>query len=136
MLPARLPIPVPPARHELVTSYVSRLAALHGMGFAELWAQISDPSTPAAAAGTSCPTRSPRSPAGPAPSSPGPCPSCATPPPTGRLFRHEPQPGCPRCDARHPGGPVTRLLPHHRYVCPRHRHWIGPPDICRGRPPR
>lgn len=22
-----------------------------------------------------------------------------------------------------------RLLPHHRYVCLRHRHWIGPPDI-------
>jgi hypothetical protein len=24
---------------------------------------------------------------------------------------------------------VTRLLPHHRYVCSRHRYWIGPPDI-------
>ena len=29
---------------------------------------------------------------------------------------------------RHDGGPVTRLLPHHRYVCTRHRYWIGPPD--------
>src|SRR5262249_40247402 len=37
-------------------------------------------------------------------------------------------PRCPRCDARHDGGPVTRLLPHHRYVCTRHRYWIGPPD--------
>ena len=27
------------------------------------------------------------------------------------------------------GGPVTRLLAHHRYVCTRHRYWIGPPDI-------
>ncbi len=36
---------------------------------------------------------------------------------------------CPRCDTRHRGGPVTRLLPHHRYVCLRHRCWIGPPDI-------
>ena len=33
-----------------------------------------------------------------------------------------------RCDARHDGGPVTRLLPHHCYVCTRHRYWIGPPD--------
>ena len=24
---------------------------------------------------------------------------------------------------------VTRLLPHHRYVCTRHRYWIGPPDV-------
>ena len=24
---------------------------------------------------------------------------------------------------------MTRLLPHHRYVCTRHRYWIGPPDI-------
>ena len=24
--------------------------------------------------------------------------------------------------------PGTRLLPHHRYVCTRHRYWIGPPD--------
>ena len=41
----------------------------------------------------------------------------------------QPQPGWPRCDARHPGGPVTHLLPHHRYVCTRHRYWVGPPDI-------
>jgi hypothetical protein len=25
--------------------------------------------------------------------------------------------------------PVTHLLPHHRYVCIRHRYWIGLPDI-------
>jgi hypothetical protein len=24
---------------------------------------------------------------------------------------------------------VTRLLPHHRYVCTRHRYWVRPPDI-------
>ena len=24
---------------------------------------------------------------------------------------------------------MTQLLPHHRYVCTRHRYWIGPPDI-------
>jgi hypothetical protein len=42
--------------------------------------------------------------------------------------------GCPRCDARHPGGPIFRILPHHRYVCTRHEHWIGPPDINRPGP--
>lgn len=24
---------------------------------------------------------------------------------------------------------MFRILPHHRYVCTRHRYWIGPPDI-------
>ena len=24
---------------------------------------------------------------------------------------------------------MTHLLPHHRYVCTRHRYWVGPPDI-------
>lgn len=45
------------------------------------------------------------------------------------VLRHQPQPGCPRCDARHRGGPVTRVLPHHHYVCTRHRYWLGPPDL-------
>ncbi|MGO9500165.1 MAG: hypothetical protein ACLPUO_00940 [Streptosporangiaceae bacterium] len=35
----------------------------------------------------------------------------------------------PRCDARHDGGPVARLLPRYHYVCTRHRYWIGPPDV-------
>jgi hypothetical protein len=43
-------------------------------------------------------------------------------------LRHEPQRGCWRCNARHPGGPVLQLLAHHDYVCTRHRVWIGPPD--------
>ncbi|MGI5292004.1 hypothetical protein ACQEVF_53070 [Nonomuraea polychroma] len=51
------------------------------------------------------------------------------PPPTWEAFRHIPQIGCPRCDARHPGGPVFRIFPHHRYGCTRHGYWIGPPDI-------
>jgi hypothetical protein len=48
--------------------------------------------------------------------------------PAWAAWRHQPQPRCPRCDARHDGGPVTRLLPHHHYVCSRHGYWIGPPD--------
>jgi hypothetical protein len=45
------------------------------------------------------------------------------------VYRHEPQRGCPRCTGRHLGGPVLQLLPHYRYVCTRHRVWIGPPDL-------
>ena len=55
-------------------------------------------------------------------------PELRRPEPDWQAWRHQPQPGCPRCDARYDGGPVTRLLPHHRYVCTRHRYWIGPPD--------
>jgi hypothetical protein len=34
------PIAVAPAAHETAASYVTRLAALHGMPFAELWPQL------------------------------------------------------------------------------------------------
>jgi hypothetical protein len=60
-------------------------------------------------------------------------PELRDPAPDWTAWRHQPQPGCPRCDARHDGGRVARLLPHHRYVCTRHRYWIGPPDA--GEPP-
>jgi hypothetical protein len=60
--------------------------------------------------------------------SPRKLPELRRPGPDWQAWRHQPQPGCPRCDARHDGGPVTRLLPHHRYVCTRHGYWIGPPD--------
>jgi hypothetical protein len=33
------------------------------------------------------------------------------------------------------GRAVTRLLPHHRYVCTRHRYWIGPQDVGQPRTP-
>lgn len=129
LLPARLPIPVAPARHELLTSYVGRLAELHGIGFGELWAQISTREHPGTTRRRALPEalaaltgRTHRELAGALPELRDPAPDWA-------VLRHEPQPGCPRCDARHPGGPVTRLLPHHRYVCLRHRLWIGPPDI-------
>src|SRR5262249_57767694 len=55
-------------------------------------------------------------------------PELRHPEPDWQAWRYQPQPRCPRCDARHDGGPVTRLLPHHRYVCTRHWYWIGPPD--------
>ena len=83
------------------------------------------------------------------------CPSCAAPDRTGRpggtsrsraaraarrpgpdwqAWRHQPQPGCPSCAARHDGGPVIRLLPHHRYVCTRHRYWTAPAGRRAARP--
>lgn len=55
-------------------------------------------------------------------------PELRDPAPDWPAWRHQPQPGCPRCDARHDAGPVQHLLPHHRFVCIRHRYWIGPPD--------
>jgi len=126
---ARLPIPLPPARHELVTSYISRLANQHGIGFTELWTQISTPHRPGTRRRrvlveqlTALTGRSHRELAGA-------LLELRDPAPDWRMFRHEPQPGCPRCDAHHPGGPVIRLLPHHRYLCHRHQYWIGPPDI-------
>ncbi len=135
MLPARLPIPLPPARHELATSYVSRLATVHGLGFAELWAQLSAPEHPATTRRRVLPETLAALTGRPRAQLAGALPELRDPAPNWALFRHEPQPGCPLCDARHPGGPVIRLLPHHRYVCQRHRHWIGPPDITAGATP-
>ena len=127
MLLSRLPIAVAPAQQETVASYLTRLASLHGLPLRELWEPISVPRPGgrrrdvladrlAAVTGhrrehlvRALPELHPA--------------------PDWSALRHQPQPGCPRCDARHPGGPVTHLLPHHRYVCTRHRYWIGPPDI-------
>ena len=83
---------------------------------------------PGAGGATFSPTGWRPSPATTASTSSARCPS-SHPAPDWSALRHQPQPGCPRCDARHAGGPVTRLLPHHRYVCTRHRYWIGPPDV-------
>ena len=111
----RLPIPVPPARHETVASYLARLASLHGLDPGELWHQVSTP-----AAGTRRravdPGRLAAITGRPAEHLARALPELRRPGPDWQAWRHQPQPGCPRCDARHDGGPVTRLLPHHRYV--------------------
>ncbi|GAA1309444.1 hypothetical protein GCM10009634_74440 [Saccharothrix xinjiangensis] len=125
---SRLPIAVPPAGDEIAVSFLTRLATLHDMDFDVLWAQVSKPR----AKGNS--TRrldgdllatvanQPRDRLNRA------VVELRDPQPDWLALRHEPQRGCRRCDARHPGGPVLRLLPHHAYVCTRHRIWIGPPD--------
>ncbi len=129
MLVRVLPDPVPPARHEITASYISRLAALHGLDINDLWTQVTQreksggmrrvvvPERLAALTGRSVHALA------------GALPELRDPQPEWAMFRHQPQTGCQRCDARHLGGKVTRLLPHHRYVCLRHRTWIGPPDV-------
>lgn len=129
MLLRRLPDPVPPARHEIPVSYIRRLANLHGLDVSDLWVQVTEreksggmrravvPERLAALTGRSVHALA------------GAMPELRDPQPDWRMFRHTPQTGCHRCDARHPGGVVLRLLPHHRYVCLRHRTWIGPPDV-------
>jgi len=124
---ARLPIPLAAARHETLASYLTRLASVHAMPTRELWEPISSPRS-----GTSRRDVHPERLAVLTGRSPDQLawalPELLDPPPEWAVWRHQSQPGCARCDARHQGGPVTRLLRHHRYVCTRHRYWIGPPD--------
>jgi hypothetical protein len=126
---ARLPIAVAPAHHETAASYITRLANLHGIPFPELWRQVSRPRQPASTtmviAGDrlAAVTRIPQERLARA------LIEIRHPEPDWLAFRHEPQHGCPRCTGRRPGGPVRQLFPHHRYVCTRHRIWIGPPDL-------
>jgi hypothetical protein len=126
---SRLPIAVAPAHHETVVSYLSRLAALHGMPFAELWHQVSRPRTPGSTSRTIAADLLAAVTGLPEPLLARAVVELRQPEPDWLAYRHEPQHGCPRCTARHLGGPVQQLLPHHRYVCTRHRIWIGPPDL-------
>jgi hypothetical protein len=124
---ARLPVPAAPARYETLASYLSRLANLHGMSTGELWEPISTP-RPGTKRRDVLPDKlaalvgRARDHLGRA------LPELRDPAPDWTDWRHQSQPSCPRCDARHGGGPVARLLPHHHYVCTQHRYWIGPPD--------
>jgi hypothetical protein len=125
---SRLPIVVGPARHETVASYISRLAALHGLPARELWDQISPRGPKSTAHRDVTVDRLAAVTGRPAQDLATAMPELRDPTPEWAAWRHQAQPRCPRCDARHDGGPVTRLLPHHRYVCTRHSYWIGPPD--------
>jgi hypothetical protein len=123
----RLPVAVPPARHETSTSYLARLASLHGLDPRELWHLVSTP-RPGTRRRVIIPDRLATITGRPGEHLARALPALRRPEPDWQAWRHQPQPRCPRCDARHDGGPVARLLPHHRYVCTRHRYWIGPPD--------
>jgi hypothetical protein len=124
---SRLPIAVGPARQETVASYLARLAVLHGLHPREIWEQISTRRSGT----TRREVAADRLAAMTGRQVEHLClalPELREPAPDWATWRHQTQPGCPRCDARHEGGPVTRLLPHHRYVCTRHSYRIGPPD--------
>ena len=123
----RLPVAVPPARHDALASYLARLASLHGLHPAELWHQVSSPQ-PGTSRRAIDPGQLAEITGRPAQHLARALPELRHPGPDWQAWRHQPQPRCPRCDARHDGGPATRLLPHHRYVCTPHRFWIGPPD--------
>lgn len=134
-LPPRLPVTARPARHEVLASYLRRLAALNSLDGDELRNRVTLPAAkprrgrrlPDTAAVAALTGREPAELAAA-------LPELRDPAPDWQSLRHVPQAGCPRCDAGHPGGQVYRLLPHHEYACTRHRHWIGPPDISRPGP--
>lgn len=108
---SRLPITVRPACNELAVSYLTRLAALHNMPFAELREQVSGlrrgygkgkavkADLLATVAGQ------------PRERLESSIIELRVPRPDWKALRHEPQRGCWRCNARHPGGPVIQLLP-------------------------
>ncbi len=104
MVLSRLPIAVAPAHQETLASYLTRLANLHGLPLRELWEPISVPrpggrlrdvlADRLAAVTGHHRERLVRA-----------LPELH-PAPYWSALRHQPQLGCPRCDARHPGGPV------------------------------
>ncbi|MEV6256825.1 hypothetical protein ACIHAX_32200 [Nocardia sp. NPDC051929] len=127
-LPRQLPITIPPAHHEILASYLARLARLNSIDGDELWKRVSIPApTPTRRIVTA--ERMAALTGRRGENLAGALPELRDPKPHWTMFRHAPQPGCKRCDARHRGGAVLRVLPHHRYVCTRHGYWVGPPDI-------
>ena len=124
---SRLPIPAAPARHETLASYLTRLGALRGLHPRELRDSVSSPQ-PGTRRRHIHADRLAAIVGRPVQHLAAALPELRDPAPEWAAWRHQPQPRCPRCDARHDGGPVQRLLPQHRYVCTRHRYWIGPPD--------
>lgn len=132
----RLPIPLAPARHETLASWLHRLAAVHGLATAELRHHLrigqpaGDPdelrelARRLAAVTGYPPDRLARA-----------LPELRRPAPHWPALRHLAQRACPCCTARHLGGPVRRLFAHHEYLCTRHGYWIGPPDPTRDHPP-
>ena len=134
----RLPIPLAPATHETLASWLHRLTTVHGLPSSDLrqhlrtgprLGDVDDPHGLARrlAAVTGHP------PEGLAWA----VPELRVPAPDWRSLRHLAQRACPRCTARHAGGPVRRLFAHHDYLCTRHGHWVGPPDPTRDDlPPR
>ncbi|MET9847382.1 hypothetical protein [Streptomyces ossamyceticus] len=128
MLLPRLPDPVPPAQHEIAASYIGRLARLHGLDINTLWRCVTEREASGGMRRVVVPERLAAITGRTVHSLTGALPELRTPQPDWAMFRHQPQPGCHHCNAKHPGGEVTKILPHHRYVCTRHRLWLCPSD--------
>ncbi|MFD8910597.1 hypothetical protein [Streptomyces sp. NPDC059575] len=128
MLLPRLPDPVPPAQHEIAASYIGRLARLHGLNINTLWRCVTEREASGGMRRVVVPERLAAVTGRTVHSLAGALPELRNPQPDWAMFRHQPQSGCHRCNAKHPGGEVTRILPHHRYVCTRHRLWLCPSD--------
>ncbi|MGW3957612.1 hypothetical protein ACWEKM_43610 [Streptomyces sp. NPDC004752] len=128
MMLARLPDPIPPAQHEIAASYISRLATLHGLDINAVWLRVTEREASGGMRRVVVPERLAALTGRSVHALAGALPELRDPQPDWTMFRHQPQPGCHHCDTKHIGGKVTRLLPHHRYVCTRHDVWIGPPD--------
>jgi len=132
----RLPIPLAPAQHETLASWLHRLATVHGLSSADLrqhlrvGPRVTDAGEVHALAGRLAAVTG--HPAGGLALA---LPELRVPAPDWRSLRHLAQRACPRCTARHEGGPVRRLFTHHEYLCSRHGYWLGPPDPTRDDPP-
>lgn len=132
----RLPAPVPPARHETVASWLHRLAAVHGLHASDLRAHLG---IGRAVPGGGMAALVPRLTAvtGYPPGNLAKAlPELRVPEPDWLSLRHLAQRACPRCTARHSGGPARLLFAHHEYLCTRHGYWMGPPDPSNDDPPR
>ncbi|MDT0468171.1 MULTISPECIES: TniQ family protein [Streptomyces] len=129
MLLPRLPDPVPPAQHEIAASYIGRLARLHGLSVNALWRYVTEREASGGMRRVVIPERLAAVTGRTVHALAGALPELRTPQPDWAMFRHQPQRGCRHCDAKHPGGEVIRILPHHRYVCTRHRLWLCPSDV-------
>lgn len=132
----RLPVPLPPARHETLASWLHRLATVHGLATAELrhhlrvGPYLADPGERRGLAGRLAAVTGHS-----AERLAWALPELRIPGPQWPALRHLAQRACPRCTARHEAGPVRRLFAHHEYLCIRHGYWIGPPDPARDDPP-
>ncbi|MFY1673950.1 TniQ family protein [Plantactinospora sp. WMMB334] len=132
----RLPIPLAPARHETLTSWLRRLAAVHGLPSSTLDQHVGIQRRvrhvdAAAAALRRLAAITGYQPVGLAWA----LPELRLPPADWRSLRHLAQRACPRCTARHEGGQVRQLFAHDEYLCTRHGYWIGPPDGIHDDPP-
>ncbi len=108
---ARLPIPAGPARHEIVPSYLTRLTLLHGLPEGELFEHLSTNTPadqPARKRGRVVADRLAVVTGRPVEHLALALPELRDPALDWTAWRHQSQPGCPRCDARHIGGPVLR----------------------------